>query len=204
MKHCNEKKNRFPIFRERLNKLLDNMSTTDFAKKVGVSRQTMGFYLNGERIPDALGLAQICEKCNVASDWLIGITDDPRRDPCAVDALNLSAEVIDVIRNLSETERTGFEKMVSSELLKVLCSQLTIYNELPPYFDPRHDLAGEYVNADSNEKSIVAEIEKMHPEMRGRFSVLCGVKHAEQLKRQILNSVETMLLQMDWSKSNRN
>ena len=68
---------RFPCFRERLNDLMKNeqMSTTEFAEKLGLSRQTVGFYLNGDRIPDALTLRQICERCSVSADYLLGLSD---------------------------------------------------------------------------------------------------------------------------------
>ncbi len=70
------KPNRLPVLRERLNELLGGMSSTEFAKKVGLSRQTVGFYLNGDRIPDSESLLQICEKCEVSADWLLGLTKD--------------------------------------------------------------------------------------------------------------------------------
>lgn len=68
---------RFPCFRERLNDLMKNeqMSTTEFAEKLGLSRQTVGFYLNGDRIPDALTLRQICERCSISADYLLGRSD---------------------------------------------------------------------------------------------------------------------------------
>lgn len=103
MEHGNIKKDRFPIFRERLNILLGDMSTTDFADKVDVSRQTMGFYLNGERIPDSLTLARICKVCGVSSDWLLGLTNDPKPKPCAVDELGLSPDVVRKINSSMES-----------------------------------------------------------------------------------------------------
>lgn len=75
MEQVKEKKDRLPILRQRLNDLLGDMSITDFAQMVGISRQTMGFYLNGDRIPDAVTLQQICAACNVSSDWLLGLSD---------------------------------------------------------------------------------------------------------------------------------
>lgn len=69
-----ECKNRFPIFKERFIELRGNKSNTEFAEFLGMSRQTVGFYINGERIPDILGLRQIAEKCNVSADWLIGLS----------------------------------------------------------------------------------------------------------------------------------
>lgn len=40
-----------------------------------MSRQTVGFYCNGDRIPDALGVKTIAEKCGVSADWLLGLTN---------------------------------------------------------------------------------------------------------------------------------
>lgn len=67
--------NRIPMFRDHLRELMGDLSTTDFAKKIGLSRQTVGFYLNGDRIPDCETLAQICSKCDVSANWLLGLSD---------------------------------------------------------------------------------------------------------------------------------
>lgn len=66
---------RFPVFTERFRELRGERDNTDFAKFLGISRQTVGFYCNGDRIPDALGLKQIADKCGVSADWLLGLTD---------------------------------------------------------------------------------------------------------------------------------
>ncbi len=73
------------MFQERLEALRKehDLSNTDFAKFLGMSRQTVGFYLNGDRIPDMLGLKQIAEECNVSADWLIGLTDEQTPDVSA-------------------------------------------------------------------------------------------------------------------------
>lgn len=77
----NEKKDpRFPVFRERFNALLEGRSVTEFAEFLGMSRQTVGFYLNGDRIPDALTLRDIAEKCMVSADWLLGLSEYSNRD----------------------------------------------------------------------------------------------------------------------------
>lgn len=66
---------RLPIFKERFRELQGEMSNTEFAAFLGLSRQTVGFYCNGDRIPDAVGLKEIAEKCNVSADWLLGISE---------------------------------------------------------------------------------------------------------------------------------
>lgn len=66
---------RLPVFAERFSKLRGEMTQDKFAKYLGISRPTVGFYENGTRLPDALVLKQISEKCNVSSDWLLGLSD---------------------------------------------------------------------------------------------------------------------------------
>lgn len=68
------KPGRYPEFKERLNLLARNYkSVTEFADKLGLSRQTVGFWLNGDRVPDADSLITISEKMNVSVDWLLGL-----------------------------------------------------------------------------------------------------------------------------------
>lgn len=71
-----ERKNeRLPIFTERFRELQGKQSNTDFAEFLGISRQTVGFYWNGDRVPDALTLIKIAQKCSVSADWLLGLTE---------------------------------------------------------------------------------------------------------------------------------
>lgn len=50
------------------------MTLQEFADKLEMSRATVGFYSAGQRIPDALGIKTIAEKCNVSADWLLGLS----------------------------------------------------------------------------------------------------------------------------------
>ena len=63
---------------------------------MGMSRQTVGFYYNGNRIPDALGIRDIAEKCGVSADWLLGLsnirsTDGEIKQVCKYTGLNQAA-----------------------------------------------------------------------------------------------------------------
>lgn len=75
MKHGSSQTGKIPIFRERLVHLQGDMTITAFADKLGLSRQTVGFYINGDRIPDALTLMEIAKKCGVSTDYLLGMSD---------------------------------------------------------------------------------------------------------------------------------
>lgn len=69
------KKDKLPIFQKRFNELRNEMSQDEFAKFIGVSRATVGFYENGERVPDALTLIRIADKCDVGVDYLLGLSN---------------------------------------------------------------------------------------------------------------------------------
>lgn len=88
---------RFPQFTNRFRALRGDRDNTEFAKFLGISRQTVGFYYNGDRIPDAMMLKEIAEKCDVSADWLLGLTNDPKRNPTAVDELKLSVEAAEIL-----------------------------------------------------------------------------------------------------------
>ncbi len=69
-------------FKNRLRHIRESLGMTqeEFAKFLGLSRPTIGFYERADkengRIPDAEVLKRICEKCEVSADYLLGITDE--------------------------------------------------------------------------------------------------------------------------------
>ena len=69
------KENRLPIFTRRFRELQGERSNTEFADFLGLSRQTVGFYCTGDRLPDVITLLQIAEKCSVSTDYLLGQSD---------------------------------------------------------------------------------------------------------------------------------
>ena len=71
---------RMPVFADRFIELRGKRTQDEFAKFLGISRPTVGFYESGQRIPDAVVLRQIAEKCNVSTDYLLGLTDEKTPD----------------------------------------------------------------------------------------------------------------------------
>ncbi|RGX55703.1 MULTISPECIES: helix-turn-helix domain-containing protein [Anaerotruncus] len=71
---------KLPVFARRFRELRGERSQAKFSEDLGISRPTIGFYENGDRVPDALTLKIISEKCNVPSDWLIGLTENQMSD----------------------------------------------------------------------------------------------------------------------------
>ena len=92
---------RLPIFRERFNMLRGDMTQKQFAEFLGFSRPTVALYESGERIPDAIALKTISEKCGVSSDYLLGLSDTPtdnRDDKFICDSTGLSYEALGTLR----------------------------------------------------------------------------------------------------------
>lgn len=98
------KQYRFRIFSQRFDTLRAEYgpSNTEFANYLGISRQTVGFYLNGDRLPDALVLAGIAQKCGCSVDWLLGLSSER--------AIDLDTRRI--------CELTGFTEATASTFLK--------------------------------------------------------------------------------------
>lgn len=117
---------RFPEFHAAFLDLMGDMTLQEFADKLGMSRATVGFYAAGKRIPDALGIKTIAEKCNVSADWLLGLSEiksqeSDIRATCkttgfsekAVETLNILKSSPTVIGLSALIEDSGFIAAVS-------------------------------------------------------------------------------------------
>lgn len=110
------KPGRYPEFKERLNLLARNYkSVTDFADELGLSRQTVGFWLNGDRVPDADSLITISEKMNVSVDWLLGLvgiynSSNDTEEKAISDKLGLSGYAVN--RLILESDHGAYKQGV--------------------------------------------------------------------------------------------
>lgn len=133
MKTNADKKPRLPIFRERLDRLRGDLSYAEFAKKLGISRATMGFYLAGERVPNAIDLKRIAEQCHVSTDYLLGMTDAASAENNGISAaLGLSDKAIDVLRQASKNvfRKTAYNKIIENEkILRYITNYLLAFLE---------------------------------------------------------------------------
>lgn len=114
-----------PTFQDRLSELvIEYPTTTAFAEYIGISRQTVGFWLNGNRVPDANSLVTIAKKMNVSTDWLLGLTEEKRTKPMALS-----------MKSLEEMPREHISLAEASYFLgcdpQKLRDQLDLDDELP-------------------------------------------------------------------------
>lgn len=179
MKHGNSQKGRIPVLRERLLELQGEMSNTEFADKLGLSRQTVGFYLNGDRIPDSETLIQICKSCKVSADWLLGLSNDPLIESYTVDELGLTPESVQIIREslLREDAKdflNGINMLLTAPGIYAIAKEisgLALYVDIEkesvmgvPRKEFTNDLTAELMNVIIDER----------PDLHGRFYVQCA------------------------------
>lgn len=105
---------RLPIFTKRFKKLQGDRLHTEFADFLGISRQTVGFYYNGNRAPDALTLVKIARKCGVSSDWLLGLSDKKEHDVSISEYTGLTESSIEAIRKLDKEAMAGLNTFLSA------------------------------------------------------------------------------------------
>lgn len=211
-----EQNNRLPIFRERLEELRKEMgvsSNTEFAKTLGISRQTLGFYLNGDRIPDCETLAQICKRCNRSANWLLGLSKDTSIESPAVDQLGLSPGAVKQLSLFSHSEQAdsilrGFNMLIEdvgilflAAEVSALCDKvneaLDINRQYKDVHSPDNNddyykfvVARDYEIIEKTlEKTIVSEF----PKMKNDFDLIVGSRMIEYRKRTLVDRFDEII-----------
>ena len=109
---------RLPAFTENFRRIVNAFGGVKRVSDItGISRPTINFWYNGQRTPDAESLITLSEKLHYPSDYLLGLTSDPSRNPSSVDELGLSSNAAEVIRNNSSQfpeQMSVFNNLVGS------------------------------------------------------------------------------------------
>ena len=118
---------RFPEFQTAFNELMGDMTIKEFAEKLDMSRATVGFYSAGQRIPDALGIKVIAEKCGVSADWLLGLSHEKEMNGDIRQICNytgLSAEAVQFLSDLKDSPSSYMSTVADY----ILCSDGGFYD----------------------------------------------------------------------------
>lgn len=139
------------VFRKRLLQLRTEkrLSQSKLAKQIGISPATIGYYENGDRLPDIDIAARIANFFDVTADYLLGFSNSrtaekSMKTACAVTGLSEEA-----IKNIQETKKLldeeGNEVYISNkktiegiepyEILNLFLSSHTFRNVLLNFFD---------------------------------------------------------------------
>lgn len=121
---------RFPEFQSAFVELMGDMTIQEFADKLGMSRATVGFYSSGKRIPDALGIRTIAEKCGVSADWLLGLSNTKAlkgdlRQVC--NYTGLSQEAVEYLCKLHAND--GLKNEVAFELINQIIKSSSMFRD---------------------------------------------------------------------------
>lgn len=93
------------------------LNQSQLADKLGVSRGSISFYENGDRIPDIEFLRKVSEYFNVSADWLLGLSNVQSNDGELQQACNYTGLSEDAIKNIliahgvGEKNNTAFNAM---------------------------------------------------------------------------------------------
>lgn len=99
-----DKRTRAALWRERLAESMERagMNRSALARAIGADRSTVSDMLKeGPSLPGAHLVANAAEALGVTSDWLLGLTDSPRR---AADMLSASLQVTDAERTPADAQ----------------------------------------------------------------------------------------------------
>lgn len=68
------------LFAIRLTKYIESigLSKRKFAEKIGVSAMSVSDWTTGKIQPNAESIYNICSKCGLSADYLLGLTDKPQ------------------------------------------------------------------------------------------------------------------------------
>lgn len=143
-------------FAKLLSELLQKVKTEngiiqdDVAKAIGVSRQALGKWANGETVPDILDLKKLAKYFNVSADYLLGLNDIQTTNPDLIKACKytgLDETSINTIAKITNDYPIEIiEFFINNYFDKVLYETLSLLSTLDDetllHFNFRHGLNG--------------------------------------------------------------
>jgi len=180
-----------PVFAERFGALRQEyeMSQDAFAEFLGISRPTVGFYENGSRLPDAMVLRQIALRCDISTDYLLGLSDAMTPDigiQAASQRFRLKEATLSVIEGFTTWERVAFERMIHSEPFREILA--AIKKCTLAYIESREEeLMAQIRDTDFTWSELIAIVKRVDDEQE-RISLFAALSDHKRL----LDKVVTM------------
>lgn len=112
-KNYNLENLRLPKFTEKLRQLVNKYGgVSKVSELTGISRQTINFWYNGERTPDAENIKKLSLSFNVSADYLLGLTDNPKPHLSISEYTGLSEKAIANLIQLNKETGGIFNKFL--------------------------------------------------------------------------------------------
>ena len=89
------------------------------AQKTGISKNTLGSYINGSVNPSAMAIIKLAKGLNISADWLLCLSDEIKRAP--EKPKNIKASESPKPQVITKTVVTS-ENMTQQELETLVCS----------------------------------------------------------------------------------
>lgn len=86
-------------------RLENNLTIEEFANMVGISKSSVGYYENQNRVPDIVVVGRIADALNVSTDYLIGRSDARTKEPklkSICDKIGLSDKAANMLARLKK------------------------------------------------------------------------------------------------------
>lgn len=117
------------VFPSRIRELIkeSGISQKDLAEDIGVTRQSLSLYINGQRTPDIEVLKRICGHFSISADWLLGLSEvkDFDIDVKAIsENTGLSGDAIETLSGLEELKT--IKGKIAKKDMQILATDLKL------------------------------------------------------------------------------
>ena len=119
------------LIADAVNDPLSKKTANSIAKDLDMSGSQISDYRNGKKNPNMDTLIKLANYFEVSTDWLLGLSEDPKRQPSAVEELGLSPFAVDMLKQVKNGKLSDY---------------LSLWIEQPRFYELIHSLM-EYVNA---------------------------------------------------------
>lgn len=89
---------------------LAKLSQKELAIKLGISPSTLNGYEKGNHDPKSSGLIGIAKACNVTTDFLLGLSDNPMKSHIVFSSNN-DQKIQEIIDKANELNKDGISKL---------------------------------------------------------------------------------------------
>ena len=81
------------------------ITQSDLAKQLGVTKGTVGMWETNKRTPTLDKLLLLCEYFDVTSDYLLGLSDQPKPSPEKENTDDTTNDMLKIFKELDKTNR---------------------------------------------------------------------------------------------------